>query len=236
MSWDAVMEKVRDYLEKIRNKFDEFVNKINSILSKVPGWAERLLDGFNELWDKMIAKLDEFWDWTYSKLQYAGNLPTLSDARESWLDSVGDPVHNAARTVEEGDLSVDNPDRWQGKAAEAYAGKISDQQTAMELVPKTYATAVAAALDAAHDGIRNFWVGVGVGLVVLYGAFVTAVLAAATIVAAVTSPGFIIGGLGGFLASSLIGYNSLDGNMQNAKSNLDTAFRYNTDAWPSFAV
>lgn len=236
MNWQAILDKINQWLDKIQAKLQELVDKVNSILARVPGWAERLLDGFMALWDKMLAKLDEFWQWIYGKLQYAGNLPWLDDTKESWHDSVGEPTYQETKNIEESDLSVDNPERWSGDAAEAYAGKIGGQKSAMEKVAQTYVTAITSALSSAHDGIRSFWIAVAVALVTLYGAFVLAVLSAATIVGAIASPEFIIGGIIAFLIAGVVGLDQLNSGMDNAREALDGSLKYNQDTWPSFAV
>ncbi|KRF34383.1 hypothetical protein [Nocardioides sp. Soil805] len=236
MSWDAIIAKINEWIDKIQNKFQELVDKVQSILSKIPGWAERLIDGFIDLWNKMLDKVQEFWDWLYGKLQYAGNLPWLSETKDAWHTSVGKPVYDESKKVEDDDLAVDDPDKWQGQAAQAYAGKVGDQHSAMQSVGQTYVTAITAALDAAHDGIRDFWIGIVAGLAVLYGCFVAAVISAATIVGAIASPEFLIGGVGGFLIGAGIGIHQLTSGMDNAQESLDTMAMYNTDPWPEFAV
>ena len=67
-------------------------------------------------------------------------------------------------------------------------------------------------------------------------AFILALGSAATVVGAVASPEFIIGGIIAFLIAGASGLLGLKLNMDTAADGLNTALRYNSDPWPSFAL
>lgn len=237
MDWQGVIDKLNDLLDKIRTKMDELVAKINSILSKIPGWADRLLDGFYAMWDKMLEKWNEFWAWLGDKLAYVGNPFALRDAANDWHSLVGEPTYDGSKDVEaDADLGVDDADKWQGSAAEAYRSKVPEQHAAMQGVSQTFVTPIAGALTSVKWGIYTFWTGIAFGLVALVGAFALAIASAATIVGAILSPEFVIGGIIAFLLAAggaLIGLIAM---FDSAREGLQSLSRYNTDPWPSFAL
>lgn len=237
MDWQAVIDRLNELLDKISAKMQELVDKVNSILSKIPGWAERLLDGFMSMWNKMLEKWDEFWAWLTDKLAYVGNPLALRDVASSWHSSVGQPTYDGSQDVEaDADLGVDDSDKWQGSAAEAYRSKVPEQHGAMQGVSQTFVTPIASALTSVKWGIYTFWVGITFGLVALVGAFVLAIGSAATIVGAILSPEFVIGGIIAFLLAgggALIGLIAM---FDQAREGLQSLSRYNSDPWPSFAL
>jgi hypothetical protein len=237
MDWQGVIDRLNELLDKISAKMQELVDKVNSILSKIPGWAEKLLDGFMAMWNKMLEKWDEFWGWLTDKLAYVGNPFALRDAADAWHSSVGQPTYDGSQDVEaDADLGVDDSDKWQGSAAEAYRSKVPEQRDAMQGVSQTFVTPIAAALTSVKWGIYTFWVGIVFGLVALVGAFVLAIGSAATVVGAILSPEFVVGGIIAFLLAGGGAFIGLVAMFDQAREGLRSLSRYNTDSWPSFAL
>ena len=170
MDIDDIVAKIKALLEKVRSKVEALASRINSLLSHVPRLLSWVIDKVQELWNKLVAKLSEFWDWFTDKLAYAGNPALLHDTGQRWNTDLGLPSHQRAEDVDSDDLLVD--DTWTGTAAEAYKNKIGDQQLALDAVGQSMAATVASALNSVKSGIWAFWAGVVLAVIALVGGII----------------------------------------------------------------
>jgi len=228
-------DKVHELIAKIRAKIEELANGINAILTQVliPGLEYLILQS----WEALKAKIDEWWEAIKFMVSMLGDPDELDHAAGVWLEEVGGPVHDAAFTVENSQIAVD--DNWVGAGAEQYSQCLPDQKEAMKSVLNDIATAVSGALTTLATAIRSFLAHITAGLWVLLGTI------AVFIVTVISKNGYaVLAGLGvlaaGFATCAgtfLTSANGLYGSGADVRENLAAAYAgRRRDGWPQFAL
>lgn len=230
---DDVITRVEQLLHKVQSKFDELRNKINSLLSHVPSFLHWVIGKVEDLWDKLCAKMKQFWDWFTDKLAYAGDPWLLHDIGTSWNTKLGEPAHKRANEVDSDDLLVD--DTWTGSSAAAYKSHIGGQKDALNNVGQNLATTVSSALNSMKTGILSFWAGVIAGLIASGVSIALGAGESATILGIPPGVATVIAGVVVFLAAAGAGVRILKSNCDDAKDAMNNALIY-ADPWPDFAL
>jgi hypothetical protein len=234
MTMDEIIEKINGFLDKVQGKLEELTDKVNGILSHVPFFLQWAVDKFMDLWNKMLDKLGEFWDWFTDKLAYCGDPFGLGDAGDRWNTDLGQPTKALADQIDgEHELLVD--DNWTGTAASAYKEQVPDQEAALRSVGQSFATAVDSAMGSLKTGLITFWLAIGAALVALAVAIVLATAAAGTVIGLPAAPVAVIAGVIAFLVAAGTGLAALYLGTSSAADSFRNARQYATD-WPEFAV
>lgn len=233
MTIDEIIEKINGLLDKVQGKLEELANKVNGILSHVPFFLQWAVDKFMDLWNTMLDKLGEFWDWFTEKLAYAGDPFGLGDAGERWNTDLGLITKALADQIDdEHELLVD--DNWTGTAASAYKEQVPEQEDALRTLGQ-FATNVHSAMGTLKAGIITFWGAIVTALVGLAVAIVIATAAAGTVIGLPAAPVAVVAGVIAFLLAAGTGVAVLYLLADSAAGTFRDARQYATD-WPDFAV
>lgn len=231
MTIDEIINRIEGLLDKIEGKVDAIRDKINSLLSHVPSFLHWVVSKVEDLWNKVCDKIGEFWDWFTDKLAYAGDPGLLQSTGQDWNSKLGEPTHKRASTVGSDQLLVD--DTWTGDGADKYKSHMGDQESALESVGQTYASAVSSTLNSLKTGVILFWAGVIAGLIALTTGIIAATAATGTIIGIPAALASIIFAIVGFLATAGGGVLALKLACSDASSSLQTLLGY-ADPWPDF--
>lgn len=154
MNVAEIIQKINEILQKVRDGIDLLVDAVNLTLSFVPDALAWAVEEFRKGWDRLMSKLQEFWDWFVDKLSYVGNPFMLHGAAGGWRE-VGGLVSNQARAIDDSDLTVD--DNWSGSGADQYRQSLGPQREAMTSVDDDFANNIAGALAQVGNAIAIFW-------------------------------------------------------------------------------
>lgn len=229
---DQVIEKVLELLRKIEAKIEELTRIINAALSKIPGILHYIVDRVREGWDKLVAKLGEFWAWFADKLSYLGNPGLLNSAASEWK-LMGGKVARLNEDITDLGLSVD--DRWTGYASDQYKQSVEPQRTANTSIMSDFAEPIADAMTGLAGAIVAFWVGLGVALLSLVGAIAGGLTAAGTIIGLPAAPVLVVIGVVIFLASAGAGVAILYSSAATARISMQSTTK-GISQWPLIAT
>lgn len=212
---DDAIQKINDLVTKIENGLQTLTNKVNSILSHVPWGLGWLADRFRDAWNWAMGKVQAFWDKVGEFLSYLGQPWALNDAKKKWIE-LGGPVAARAATADKSQSTVDYD--WSGKAADAYAGSLPAQQTALKDVQGKLTSPIGPALGSLASALYIFYGAVVVALGIMALAMVTATGEAVSILGLPAVPPTVLtaalAAIGAIAAATL--------NLNNAASNTNT--------------
>lgn len=231
-------QEITDLVNKFFDKVKELEDAINDILDWIPwgfGWvADKLKDGWNWLCDKINSAFDALM-FVFNNL---GSPDTLTQTADLWSNTVGANVSARVGLADIGNLAVD--DSWKGSAAEAYAQQMPLQKTALQYVKTQFTDGISTALKDVAFAIKTFWTVMISALVVVVGAAVTAIAAAAGIITAPAAPFALAIAVGVFAAAAWGAIEILKSQCSSANSVLTQKLAENTaypnGAWPKATV
>lgn len=233
MTIDEIIERINGFLANVQDKLEALTDKVNGILRHVPFFLQWAVDKFMDLWNTMLDKLGEFWDWFTDKLAYAGDPFGLGDTGERWNTDLGLPTKALADQIDdEHELLVD--DNWTGTAATAYKEQVPDQEDALRTLGQ-FATTVNSAMSTLKAGIIVFWAAIVTALIGLGVAIVLATAAAGTVLGLPAAPVAVVAGVIAFLLAAGTGVGALYLTANSASDTFRDARQYATE-WPDFAV
>lgn len=234
MTIEEIIEKINGFLAKVQGSLEKLTTKVDNILSYVPFFLQWAVDKFMDLWNTMLDKVGESWDWFTDKLAYCGDPFGLGEAGARWNTDLGQPAKALADQVDgEHELLVD--DNWTGTAATSYKEQIPDQEDALRTLGQSFATAVDSAMGTLKASIIGFWGGIVIALVGLGLAIVAATAAAGTVIGLPAAPVAVVAGVIAFLLAAGAGVAALYLGTNSAADSFRNARQYATN-WPDFAV
>lgn len=177
---DDLVQRINDLIEKIKGKLDDLLGRVNDFLGWVPWGLGWLADKIKDAWSWLCGKFEEFWDGVTKITSNMGDREALSSTATTWSTSVGGPV-SAQKDAVDASAVLRADDAWEGDAAEAYAGRAKQHQTALEKVVTTYVTAMSSALDTVRAGLVKFYMGLVTALGALVAGIIAALASSATI-------------------------------------------------------
>jgi ABC-type multidrug transport system fused ATPase/permease subunit len=230
----ATLGEIHALLGKLGGKANELHGAINNTMRWLP-LPESAVRKIQDLWNRFIAKWNEFWDMMDHIKSNMGAPSRLSDTADAWSREVGGPVSAKAQVGKTGSLAVD--DNWDGDAADAYRQKLLLQEAPLDKMRSTFSEGISSALNTAALGIIAFWASLIGALAALIVGLVAAIAAAETVIGSIIAALLaLVTAVGSINAGLLL----LEGQMRSANTTLEQKLADNSgylnQHWPPFVT
>src|SRR5688500_6165108 len=173
MSPEEILEKLRQKWEELVAKAERLLEAFNDTLDKISrffGWvAEKAVEFWNS---KVVPKWQQAVDWMSEHWNVFGAPWLCFGSAGDWRGEVGQPVSERSGLAAKGQLDVDTT--WKGTAAGRYYDRLGQQENAIKGVSEQFAETIASGLTKVGAGIITWWLGIIVGIGILFICIVTA--------------------------------------------------------------